>query len=98
MLTRGGPAGWPSWSSSLAANDVVPFVESPDEDATERDRPDAVVDLLETDRVVDEPVGDKEHALLEAERPSVGHPLQDEVPRIFERWQLARVGTGRRRV
>jgi hypothetical protein len=43
--------------------------------------------------VVNEPVGDKEHALLEAERPSVGHPLEDEMPRIVERRQLARVRT-----
>ena len=56
----------------LASHDGVPFVEPRDEDATEIDRPDAVVDLLEAYRVVDESVGDEEHALLEAERPGVG--------------------------
>jgi hypothetical protein len=49
----------------LASNDVVPFLEAPDQDATEVDRPDAVVDLLETHRVVDESIGNKENPLLE---------------------------------
>jgi len=80
----------PYYPRALATNDVLPFIESSDQDATEIDRPDAVVDFLES-HCVDEPVGDEEDALLEAERPGVGDALHEEVSRIVERRQLARV-------
>jgi hypothetical protein len=58
-------------SRPLATNDVLPFIESSDQDAAEIDRPAAVVDFLESDRVVDEPVVNEEDSLLKAERPGV---------------------------
>src|SRR6266446_2006165 len=75
----------------LASNDVVPFVESSDQDPAEVNGPDAVGDLLEPDRVLLERFRDEEQALLEAERPSVGDALHEEMPGILKRRQLARV-------
>ena len=44
----------------LAPNDGVTFVESGDEHVTEVDRPDAIFDLLGSDRMWREGVGNKE--------------------------------------
>ena len=57
-------------------------------------RPDAVGDLLEPDRVLFERIRDEEQPLLEAERPRVGNALHQEVPRIRNRWQFAGVCPG----
>ena len=69
----------------LAANDVVTFIEPGDKNLTKVDRPDAIVDLLESDRVWRESVSDEEQPLLEAEGPGVGDALDEKVPRILDR-------------
>jgi hypothetical protein len=69
----------------LTPNDVVTFVEPGDEHVTEVDRPDAVVDFLESDRVWREGVGDEEQALLEPKGPGVGDALDEKVARILDR-------------
>jgi len=43
-----------------SANDKVTFIESSQEHLTEVDRPDAIVDLLEAERVLLERIGDEE--------------------------------------
>jgi hypothetical protein len=69
----------------LAANDVVTFIEPGDQYLTKVDRPDAIADFLESDRVWREGVGDEEQSLLETKRPGVGDALHEEVPRILDR-------------
>jgi hypothetical protein len=44
----------------LAANDVVTFIESGDQHAAEVDRPNAIIDFLEANRVWRERVRDEE--------------------------------------
>ena len=78
----------------LASNDVVAFVEPSDQDPAEVNGPDAVGDFFEPDRVLFECVRDEEQALLESERPRVGDALDEEVPGIVNRRQLAGVRPG----
>src|SRR5436853_579988 len=73
-------------------NDVVPFVEPPQQHPTEIDGPDAVVHFFEADGVLLERLGHKEQPLLEPERPRVGDALHQEVSRILAGWP----GPGRR--
>jgi hypothetical protein len=68
----------------LAPNDVITFVKSGDEHLAKVDRPDAIVDFLESDRVGREGVGDEEQPLLEAEGAGVRDALDEEVPRILD--------------
>ena len=69
----------------LAPNHVVTFIEPGDQDLAKENRPDAIVDFLESDRVWREGVGDKEQPLLEAEGPRIGNALDEEVPWILDR-------------
>lgn len=39
------------WLAKLGPNDAVTFVDSPEQDMAEVNRPDAVVDLLKADRM-----------------------------------------------
>jgi len=51
----------------LGSNDVVAFVDPPQQDVAEVNRPDAVVDLLEANRVLFERVGQIQQPRLEAD-------------------------------
>ena len=68
-----------------AANDEVPFIDPSQQDPTEMNRPDAVVDLLEADGVLLQRVGDEEQAFLEPKRPRVRDALHDEMAGILDR-------------
>ena len=68
----------------LRPDDVVSFVDASEEYVAEVNRPDAVSDLLETDRVLLERVGDKQEALPEADGAGVGNALHDEVSGILD--------------
>jgi hypothetical protein len=65
-------------------DDVVAFVDPPQPDMAEVDRPDAVGDLLEADGVLLEGVGEEEPALLEAEGAGVGDARDEAGPRILD--------------
>ncbi len=69
----------------LRPDDVIPFVDPSQEDTAEVDRPDAVVDLLEADRVLLEGVRDEHEPFLEPDRPGVGDTLDDEVAGVLDR-------------
>ena len=56
----------------LGPDDVVPFVDSAEEHVAEVDRPDAVVDLLESDWVLFQRIGDEEQTLPQADGAGVG--------------------------
>src|SRR4030095_9402593 len=75
----------------FASNDVVPFCASLATGSAEVNGPEAVGDLLEANRVLLERIRDEEQALLEAECARILDALDDEVSRIFDRWQLAGV-------
>lgn len=68
-------------------DDVVTFVHAPQEDAAEVNRPDAVGDLLEPDRVLLERIGDEEQAFLQADGAGVGDARDDEMAGILDRRQ-----------
>jgi len=72
------------------SDDVVPFVQAGEQDATEVDGPDPVVDLLESDVVLLQGIGDEQGPVLEAEGARVRDPLHEKVARILERRQLLR--------
>jgi hypothetical protein len=55
----------------LSTNDAIPFVEPSQQDPTEMNRPDAIVDLFEADGVLLQRVGNEEQFLLEPERPTI---------------------------
>ena len=78
-----------------ASDDVVAFVDAPKEHVAEVNRPDAVVDFLQPHGMLFERVGQEEQALLEADGPGIGDPLDDEVSGIFHRRQRAGVRAGR---
>ena len=78
----------------LRPDDVVPFVDAAQEDVAEVNGPDVVVDLLETDGVLLERVGDEQQPLPQADGASVGDALDDEVPGVLDGWQGARVLAG----
>src|SRR6266849_11062596 len=59
-------------------------------------RPDAVVDLLESDGLLVERLGDEEQALLEPKRPGVRDALPDEMAGILDRRNGAGVAPRRR--
>ena|SRR5882762_4662720 len=59
-------------------------------------RPDAVVDFLESDGVLLQRVGDEEQALLEPKRSGVRDALHDEMAGILDRRQCAAVEPRRR--
>src|SRR5438034_7842108 len=75
----------------LRSDDVVAFVDASEQHAAEMNRPDAVGNLLESDGMLLEGVGDKQQPLLEADGAGVGHALDDEVPGVLDRWQGAGV-------
>jgi len=62
------------------------------------DGPDPIIDLLEADDVLLERVREEEQALLEPDRPGVGHALGNVVARVLDRREVPRVRTGRRLV
>ena len=80
----------------LGPDDVVTFVHSPQKDAAEVNRPDAVVHLLEADGVLLQGVGNEEQPLLKPERPGVRDALHDEMSGILDRRQGAGVEPRRR--
>jgi len=53
--------------------------------------PDTLVDLLQSDGVLFEGVGDKEQALFELKGACVGEALDDEMARVLDRGQSPRV-------
>ena len=59
-------------------------------------RPDAVVDFLESDGVLLQRVGDEEQALLEPKRPRVRDAFHDEMAGILDRRKYAGVEPRRR--
>src|SRR5688572_21995784 len=83
-------------SSGLGPDDVIAFVDAPEQHVAEVNRPDAVVDLLEADRVLLERVGEEEQSLLQANRAGVGDALDEEVPGVLARRQGAGVRPRRR--
>ena len=68
----------------LSTNDAVTFVEPSQQDPTEMNRPDAVVDLFEADGVLLQRFGNEEQFPLEPERPGVRDALDDEVSGILD--------------
>ncbi len=85
----------------LAPNDIVTFVDPGDKYLAKVDRPDAIVDFLESNRVWCKRVRDEEQPLLETEGARVGDALDEEVPGILDRQKpgivLARRGPVERR-
>src|SRR6266404_4711743 len=79
----------------LGPDDVVTFVHSPRKDTAEVNRPDAVSDLLEPDRVLLERIGDEQQPLLQADGARVSDALDEEVPGILDGGHGTRVGAGR---
>jgi hypothetical protein len=79
----------------LGPDDVVTFVHSPQQDTAEVNRPDAVGDLLEPERVLLERIGDEQQPLLQADGARVGDALDEEVPGILDGGHGTRVGAGR---
>jgi hypothetical protein len=69
----------------LSTNDVVPFVEPSQQNPTEMNRPDAVVNLLEADGVLLQRVGNEEQPPLEPKGPGVRDALHDEMSGILDR-------------
>ena len=61
-------------------------------------RPDAVVDLLESDGVLLQRVGDEEQPFLEPERPGVRDPFHDEVSGILDARQRPGIRAARRSI
>jgi hypothetical protein len=78
-------------TSGLGPDDVVTLVNAPQQDTAEIERPNAVVDLFEADRVLREGVGDKQQPLLEANRPGVGDALDDVVAGVLDGRRVRRV-------
>ncbi len=58
---------------------------------TEVQRPNSVLDFFQADFVVLQGVGEKEQPLLEADRASVGDPLDDEMARLLDRGEAPRI-------
>ena len=52
--------------------EVVAFVDARQQDVAEVERPNPIIDFLETDDVLREGIGDEEQALLEPDRPNFG--------------------------
>ena len=74
-----------TWVSGQSrSDDVVALVNPAQEQGTEMDRPEAVVDLLEANGVLLERVRDEDEPLLEANRARIGDALDDEVARILD--------------
>ncbi len=79
----------------LGPDDVVPFVDATQQDVAEVNGPDAVGDLLEADGMLLERVGEEEQALLQADGAGVGDALDEEMARVLDGRQGARVDPGR---
>ena len=73
-------------------DDHVAFVDLGQKHGPEVDRPDAIVGFVETEVMLLECIGDEEAFVLESERAGVGHPLDQEVARIFERREVFGIG------
>lgn len=74
--------------------DHAAFVDRGEQDGPEVDRPDPIVGFLEADVVLFQGIGDEEQLGLQPERAGVGHPLDQEVPRMLQRGQV--LGKGAR--
>ena len=79
------------WHGSIP-DDHVAFVDLGQQHCPEVDRPDAIVGVVETEVMLFECMGDEEAFVLESERAGVGHPLDQEMPRIFERREVFGIG------
>jgi hypothetical protein len=79
-------------SSLRSPDDVVAFIDASEQDVAEVNRPDPIVDLLEAHGMLLQGVGEEEQPLLPANGARVGDTLDEEVARIFDRRQRARVG------
>ena len=79
-------------SSRLGPDDVVALVDASEQDVAEVNGPDPIVDFLEADGMLLERVGQKQQALLQADRARVSDTLDEEVARIFDRGERAGVG------
>src|SRR5674476_1222395 len=81
------------WGSTVHLH--AGFVDFAKQHAAEIERPDAIAALLQTDMVFFQRIGQKQQLVLEADRPSVRHPFDQEVARILERWKRRGIGARR---
>ena len=77
-----------SASCRSAPNDILAFIEPCDQDVTEVDRPDAIVDLIQPHVVAFEGRGEEEQPAPEAEGAAAGDPLHEVVPGVVD-WRQA---------
>ena len=78
--------------------DVVPFVDTRQEDVAEVDGPDSVGHFLEAEDLLLERVRDEEQALLEPDRARIRHALGTVVAGVLDRRDDAGRRTRRRAV
>jgi hypothetical protein len=82
-------------SSLLGPDDIVALVHASEQDVAKVNRPDPIVNFLEADGMLLQGVREKEQPFLQANRARVGDALDQEVARILDRGQRARVGARR---
>jgi len=83
-----------SRSCRSAPNHVIPFIKAWDEDVAEVDRPDAILNLIETHVLALERGGQEEQPSPEAEGAAAGDPLHEIVPRVLDRRQVPWIRSG----
>ena len=71
-------------NTQLPIHRCLSFVDSPEQDPTEKERPDAIVDLLEADAMLLQCGRQVEQPSLEPDGTGVGDPLHEEVPGILK--------------
>ena len=77
---------------ALGSDDVISLVDPPQQHVAEVNRPDPVLDLFEADRMLLERIGQEQQPLLQADGAGAGHPLDEEVAGILDRWRLPKLG------
>src|SRR5207245_4062918 len=80
------------------AEEVVAFIDAGQEDVTEVDGPDPIIDFLEAEDVLLERVRDEDQALFESDGPRVRHALGNVMARVLDRREAPGVPAGRRLV
>ena len=86
--------GWGRANEGSVSDDHVAFVELPEQDRAEVERPDPVVGFVQANVKLLERIGDEEQLVFEPEGAGVGDALHEEVPRVLERGRWSGKGRG----
>src|SRR5882672_3726511 len=82
-------------NTQLPIHQRLSFVDPPKQDPTEKERPDAIVDLLKADAMLLQCSRQVEQPGLEPDGTGVGDTLHEKVDGILERGERARIGARR---